>query len=168
MASVQISIDGIYLGSGPVDNDPPVIQNHSPSPAGKIDPNGIVSFEIYDTSSGVNLSTVSVEFDTGTGYTTAYESSTFQIGCDGTATSSQSGNLYSFEINPDASFGTNKTIYIRITASDNSGNSDTTIYYLRTQRKYYKRNIKRIPSIKLDRGINAKELFNTFIRNTKE
>ncbi len=124
--------DGLEFGEGLSETVPPFLSGQTPAPSDtNVSVSANVNFTIDDLDSGVILSTVTVQIDSGSGFVTAYTSSAFQAGFTGSATLSGIG--YAFVVNPTVDFPSSQLVQVRVQGSDADGNSLDSTYSFTTE-----------------------------------
>jgi len=126
---------GIDLVEFGTDANAPTLENRNPGVGATDQLDDVnVYLEIVDTGdSGLNLSTVLVEMNVdGAGYQNAYVGSTdtFPSPYDGVASARGAvANGISLTMDPNPDFGQNRVVQVRVTASDNAGNTLGPVVY---------------------------------------
>lgn len=122
----QVFIDILETQQPVVDIDAPLIFNLVPADLGtSIARNTNVNFYTTDAGSGINLNSIIVEIDSGSGYVTAFTGGAHQSGYAGSVTPITDG--YIIQTNPNTDFPEFTLISARATVSDNAVPANQTI-----------------------------------------
>lgn len=120
---VERLVDAIGHGAtaaAPPDSTPPFVTNQVPAPgATGISANTNIALRIDDDGDGVDLTTVTIEIDTGSGFQLAYDGG-FQAGFNGPGSSVNPGGIagFDFVIDPTTALSEFAVISVRVNATD--------------------------------------------------